>query len=245
MATISGVPGDRQLAERRFYSRMALFLILLVFLGFAPSFYLRGYVNVPRPNPSLPPAVLLHGILFTLYMLAFVAQTQLIAAGRRDLHKKLGPATMVMALAIIPLMYLVGVWQVDRANQPPFTDPLNWTIVPIASIPVFAFMVWTGWKRRREAQWHKRAMLCSALMMMDPAIGRLPIVPPTFGGFTILFGLALATFIPLFIWDRRTLGHIHPATKLGFGLAAAATAIRLIFLATGAWAPIAAHLPGV
>jgi len=245
MATISGVPGDRQLAERRFYSRMALFLILLVFLGFAPSFYLRGYVNVPRPNPSLPPAVLLHGILFTLYMLAFVAQTQLIAAGRRDLHKKLGPATMVMALAIIPLMYLVGVWQVDRANQPPFTDPLNWTIVPLASIPVFAFMVWTGWKRRREAQWHKRAMLCSALMMMDPAIGRLPIAPPTLGGFTILFGLALATFIPLFIWDRRTLGHIHPATKLGFGLAATATAIRLIFLATGSWAPIAAHLPGV
>jgi hypothetical protein len=41
------------------------------------------------------------------------------------------------------------------------------------------------------------------------------------------------------------LGHIHPATKLGFGLAASATVIRLIFLATGAWAPIAAHLPGV
>ena len=245
MATITGVVGDRQTAERRFYSRMALFLILLVFLGFAPSFYLRGYVNVPRPNPTLPPAVLLHGLLFTLYMLAFVAQTQLIAAGRRDIHKKLGAATMVMALAIIPLMYLVGVWQVARANQPPFTDPLNWTIVPLAGIPTYAFMVWTGWKRRREAQWHKRAMLCSALMLMDPAIGRLPLAPPTLGGFTFLFALSLATFIPLFLWDRRTLGRIHPATMLGFGLAATATAVRLIFLATGTWAPIAAHLPGV
>ena len=24
-------------------------------------------------------------------------------------------------------MYLTAVWQVARANQPPFTDPLNWT----------------------------------------------------------------------------------------------------------------------
>ena len=35
-------------------------------------------------------------------------------------------------LAIIPMMYLVAVWQAGRASQPPFTDPLNWTIVPLA-----------------------------------------------------------------------------------------------------------------
>lgn len=245
MASIATAPVDRQATERKFYSRYALVLVALVFLGFAPSFYLRGYVTVPRPNPTLPPAVLLHGLFFTGYMLAFVAQTQLVAAGRRDLHMKLGMLTMLLALAIIPLMYLVGVWQVARANQPPFTDALNWTIVPLASIPVYAVLVGLGWKHRRQAQYHKRYMLCSALLMMDPAIGRLPIAPPTLGGFTFLFLLALATFIPLIWWDRKTLGRIHPATKLGFGLAALATAIRLVFLATGSWAPIAAQLPGI
>lgn len=245
MATLASSPVARQSAERKFYSRMALFLLAMAFLGFAPSFYLRGYVHSPRPNPTLPPSVLVHGILFSLWMLAFVLQTQLVAAGRRDVHMKLGVASFVLALAIVPMMYLVTVWQVARANQPPFATPLNWTIVPLAVIPPYAILLYEGWTRRREAQWHKRAMLCAALLLMDPAIGRLPIVPPVLGGFAVLNLLSLACFVPLIVWDRRTLGRIHPATRLGISLALLMHLVRLAFLATGAWAPVAAHLPGV
>ena len=244
MATLARSPVDRLSAERRFYSRMALFMVALVFIGFAPSFYLRGLVHVPRPNPTLPPSVMLHGILFTLWMLVFVAQTQLIAAGRRDIHMRLGLASFVLALAIIPLMYLVGVWQVARANQMPFTDPLNWSIVPLSGIPAYAVMLWIGWSRRRQGPVHKRAMLSAALMLMHPAIGRIP-MPPFLLTFALTGVLAVATFIPLLIWDRRTLGQVHWVSKLGVSLAAATTLISLAFLATGAWAPIARHLPGV
>ena len=82
MATIvASPPADRKAAERKFYSRMALFLVALVFLGFAPSFYLRDIVpSYPRPNPTLPPSVLFHGRMFTLWMLLLVAQTQLVSA---------------------------------------------------------------------------------------------------------------------------------------------------------------------
>ena len=37
MATIVASPADRKASERKFYSRMALFLVFVVFLGFAPS----------------------------------------------------------------------------------------------------------------------------------------------------------------------------------------------------------------
>jgi len=248
MATIAGVPGDRQAAERKFYTRMALLLVALVFLGFAPSFYLRDIVPpYPRPNPTLPTSVLFHGGLFSLWMLVFVAQTQLVAAGRRDLHMKLGVVGMSLALVIIPMMYLVGVWQVARANQPPFTDPLNWTIVPLAVILPYAFAVWTGWRRRREAQWHKRLMLSAAiLVVMGPAIARLPIAPPTLGGFTFQVLLGLALFLPLFLRDRRSLGHVHRASWLGFSLGVASIAIPLLVFWTGAdWASVARHLPGI
>ena len=58
---------------------MAIFLVVIVCFGFGPSFYLRGIVPpYPRPNPTLPPAVILHGLVFTLWMLVFVAQTQLV-----------------------------------------------------------------------------------------------------------------------------------------------------------------------
>ena len=146
MATAASPAVDIQTRERRFYSRMAIALVVLVFLGFAPSFYLRDVVpSYPRPNPTLPPAVLLHGLLFTSWMLVVIAQTQLVKAGRRDIHMKLGVIGMALAVLMIPVMYLITVWQVERANQPPFTDPLTWTIIPLAAIIPFAIMIWTGW----------------------------------------------------------------------------------------------------
>ena len=248
MATIVASGTDRRASERKFYSRMALFLVFVVLLGFGPSFYLRGVVpSYPRPNPTLPPAVIFHGSVFTLWMLAIVAQTQLIAARKHAVHMQLGKLVFLFAILMIPVMYLTAVWQVARANQPPFTDPLSWTIVPLAVIIPFAIVVWNGWEKRRDVQSHKRLMLSAAIMvMMGPAVGRLPIAPPTVVGITILFLLGLALFTPLFLWDRRTIGHIHPATRFGVSLAALSVAIPLaVFWFNLPWASVAAHLPGI
>lgn len=248
MATVTSDRRELLSAERRFYSRMALFLLVLMFVAFAPSFYLRDILpSYPRPNPSLPPAVLLHGGIFTLWMFAVVAQTQLVANRRTDLHMKLGVATVVLAVALIPVMYTTSVWQVERANQPPFTDPLTWTIIPLAVIIPFATAIWQGWAHRRNAPWHKRMMLSAAILAIaGPGIGRLPIAPPTLVGFSIVMLLGLLLFVPLFIWDRRTIGRTHPATWLGFGLGAASVLVPLFVFWTGAdWASVARNLPGV
>ena len=119
MATVVMSGTDRKASERKFYSRMALFLVLLVLLGFGPSFYLKGIVPAyPRPNPTLPPTVILHGAVFTLWMALIVVQTQLIAARKHAVHMQLGKAGMLLAILLIPVMYLTAVWQVARANQP-------------------------------------------------------------------------------------------------------------------------------
>jgi len=160
---------------------------------------------------------------------------------------QLGKLGMLFAVLLIPVMYLVAVWQVARANQPPFTDPLTWTIVPLSVIIPFAIVVWNGWVKRRDVQSHKRLMLSAAIMvMMGPAIGRLPLAPPTRTGISILLLLGLLLFVPLFVWDRRTVGHTHPATKLGFALASISVAAPLaVFWFDLPWAKVAAHLPGV
>ena len=248
MATVVMSGADRKSSERKFYSRMALFLVLIVLLGFAPSFYLRGIVpSYPRPNPTLPPAVILHGAVFTLWMALLVAQTQLIGARKHAIHMQLGKLGMLLAVLMIPVMYLTAVWQVARQNQPPFTDPLSWTLVPLSVILPFAVLVWNGWTHRRDVQFHKRMMLSAAiLVVMGPSIGRLPIGPPILPVFTLQLLLGLALFIPLFVWDRRTIGHAHPATKLGFAMGALTVAIPLAaFWLHLPWAKVAAHLPGV
>lgn len=248
MATIVAAGTDRKASERKFYSRMALFLAFLVLLGFGPSFYLKGFVPpYPRPNPTLPPTVFLHGSVFTLWMLAIIAQTQLISARRHAIHMQLGQLTALLAVLMVPVMYLTAMWQVARATQPPFTDPLTWTIVPLAVIIPFATLVWNGWSKRRDMQSHKCFMLSAAIVtVMGPAIGRLPIAPPTRPGFTIILLLGLLLFVPLMLWDRRTIGHVHPATRFGFTMGAISVAVPLaVFWFNLPWAKVAAHLPGL
>jgi hypothetical protein len=248
MATIVASPADRKASERKFYTRYAIGLVIVVLLGFGPSFYLRGIVpSYPRPNPTLPPAVIFHGLVFTAWMALVIMQTQLIAARKHQVHMTLGKLGMLFAILMIPVMYFTAVGQVARANQPPFTDPLTWTIVPLAVIVPFAVLVWQGWTHRRNAQWHKRYLLSAAiLVVMGPAIGRLPIAPPTLLGFTIQTLLGFVLFVPLVLWDRKTVGYVHQATR--FGISAAAlwfVCLSSVFWLNLPWASIAAHLPGV
>ncbi|MFL6775095.1 MAG: hypothetical protein ACJ8FN_01745 [Sphingomicrobium sp.] len=248
MATVVAPAVDRKSSERKFYSRMAILLAALVLVGFGPSFFLRDVVPpFPRPNPTLPPAVVLHGSIFTLWMLAIVAQTQLISAKKHAVHMQLGKLTVLLAIVMIPIMYLAAVWQVARANQPPFTDPLTWTIVPLAVIIPFAVLISQGWAKRRDVQSHKRLMLSAAIItVMGPTLGRMPIAPPTLVGFTIVLLLGLALFVPLFLWDRKTIRKTHPATKLGFSMGVLTVALPLVvWWFNLPWAKVAAHLPGV
>lgn len=239
----------KQQSERRFYTGMALLMVALVLIGFGPTFYLKPFdlIHYPRPAPPLTPSLMTHGLVFTLWLLLFLTQTSLVAAGRRDLHRKLGVGGMMLAVMLVPIIYLNAVWQVARASQPPFTDPLTWTAVPLVPVPFYIAMIWLGWRwRQRDLQAHKRLMLGVMIMLTEPAIGRLPIAPPTLGGFSALAVGGWLLFIPLFLWDRRSLGHLHWATRLGASFYALMIAIKLFMLATpGLWSSFAVHLPGV
>jgi hypothetical protein len=57
--------------------------------------------------------------------------------------------------------------------------------------------------------------------------------------------LSLLFFLPLFIWDKRTIGQTHPATKIAFGVYALSMLIPVALIVSGTWAPIAARFPGV
>lgn len=248
MATIAAPPADRKASERKFYSRMAIFLVLLVFAGFAPSFYLRGIIPpYPRPNPTLPAAVMLHGTVFTVWMAIIVTQTQLIAGRKHETHMRLGKLGMLFAILMVPVMYLTAVWQVARANQPPFTDPLTWTIVPLATIIPFAILVWSGWTHRRDVQFHKRMMLSAAILVAaGPSIGRLPLGPPILLVFTLQLLLGFLLFVPMIVHDRKSIGKVHSATKFGIAMMAIWEVFPLaVFWLNLPWANVAAKLPGV
>jgi uncharacterized membrane protein YozB (DUF420 family) len=226
-------------AERRFYCRMSIAMAIVVLAGFSSSFYLPGIVVFPRPTPSFTPLMVVHGIVFTAWMLLLVAQTQFIAAGNRALHMRLGLAGFGLALVMLLLMFLVAGGQISRANQPPFVTPQTWSALPYFSIPQFALFIGLGWRYRRQPALHKRFMLLAALQMMEPAIGRLPLAPPGMGSQALASGLTWLTILPLVIWDRRSLGRVHAVTLLGAFVTGGALLLRYAVWQTEGWQKLA------
>jgi len=84
------------------------------------------------------------------------------------------------------------------------------------------------------------------IFAVGPGFMRIPLAPPTFWGFTIQLLVGnLLLFTPLFLWDRRTQGGVHPATWLAFATSLSAAIVPMTLIYTHSWAGIAARLPGV
>src|SRR5262249_31657957 len=83
--TAAVVHGSVGRNHRLFYTGMSIAIILTVFVGFAPTYYLKGYFG----GAPLTPLVQVHGLVFTCWILLFFTQTALIARHRIGIHRRL------------------------------------------------------------------------------------------------------------------------------------------------------------
>lgn len=81
---------------------LAIGLTLVVFWGFAPSYYLRTEFGRPPLHSSL---VHFHGFLFTAWMLLLLAQSALISIRQVKWHRRLGTAGALLAA----MMTVIGI----------------------------------------------------------------------------------------------------------------------------------------
>jgi len=231
----------RRRRERWFYIGMSIALVITVFAGFAPTYYLRPYFN----TAPLMPLLHLHGFVFTSWLVLFVTQTTLVAAHRTDIHRRLGVAGGVIAV----LMVLLGVTTaLVRANQGatplPGISPLSFLVVPLGDMFVFPILVGAGFYFRRRPDVHKRLMLLATISILAAAIARLPFAimragPPAFFGLTDVFVVACV------LYDLVTLRRIHRATALAGLFIVASQPLRLMLGGTHAWLSFAAWLVGL
>jgi hypothetical protein len=230
-------------AERLFYSGMALAMLATIFIGFAPSYYLRGVVEPYAPVLPMTTLSHLHGILFSAWTALFVVQTWLVGAGRRDIHRVLGLTAFALLPAMIMVALLAALHGAVRHAGPPMIPPLNFLAVPLFDIPVFAALIGLALWNRRDAQTHKRLMLLAMVGMLAPAFGRLPIVttlPPPL----VIFGLPDLFLLPLVGWDLATRGRLHAATIWGGALLVGSQLLRSAIMMTPAWVAAAGWMVG-
>jgi len=227
--------------ERRFFAAMAVVMSVATFVGFAPSYYLAPMFSA-KPLSAL---LHIHGVIFTAWIVLYVAQTVLISAGRADIHRIVGYAAVVLAGVMVPLGIATAIItkRVAFAHHfPPQGPPL---IFPLGAILTFAALVGAGVALRKQSAWHKRLMLLGTAAILTTPLARITRfthigLTPALGGM-ILTDILLAALI---FHDVRTRGRLHPATIWGGGFFLATQVLRLALNATPAWQAFAKGLTG-
>lgn len=231
--SVATSPGSAWRRERRFFSGMALVIALTVFVGFAPSYYLKGVFGTPQLSPLFH----MHGFLFSAWIVLLVVQTRLVAAGRTDLHRRLGVGGGVLAAAMV-VAGLAAALAAARRGTPPggianLPPPLVFLVIPFTDMVVFTVLVATGLRYRRRTDIHKRLLLLGTISMLAAPIARFPIVsgigPAAFFGAMLLFVAACA------VYDWRTRGRVHRATLWGGLFVVLSVPLRLLVGNTAAW----------
>jgi hypothetical protein len=225
--------------DRQFYSGMAIAAAGVVFVGFAPSYFLRA-----SAQPALPIYLHVHGFLFTTWIALFIAQTSLIAARRTHVHRRLGWAMAALALVMVVVGTTVGIWsmrgQVEAGNV---TQALAFLTTPLFSMVAFAALVAAAITLRQDSQTHKRLMLLATLSILDAAVARLPFdfLRSSSWNYLPTTDVFLAVAILYDVASRRT---VHQAYVWGGLLLVIEQALRIPIGNSAAWQSIAAAIIG-
>ncbi len=237
-------PGGAARAERRFYGGYTLAILIAIAIGFAPSFFLRGFVEPFAPLKPLSLAAVVHGLVTTAWVLLFPLQAWLIAKGRRALHMQLGKVGFALGAATAVTAYVVAMALYRNPTAPELSPAVN-VVLPLTDVATLCVLLPLAWVSRFDGQAHKRLMLVIACLLAGAAIFRLPIWSRSdVAGFVVIHLALFATLVPLWIWDWRTLGRLHRATRIGSAILAADMFGRLGLAQTAAWAAFVRLLPG-
>ncbi|MGE0461274.1 MAG: hypothetical protein AB7Q16_07875 [Vicinamibacterales bacterium] len=229
--------------DRAFYSTVAFAMAAVVVAGFGPTFYFRPLFGAPvtvSGTTTLSTLTIVHGLVFTAWVVLFPLQTTLIASRRVALHRRLGIAGAVLAVVMVVIGLRTAIVGAARGAAPPGVDPLAFLAVPVFDMVCFTgFMTVAIWLRTRKEA-HKRLMLLAYASILTAATARVGAAQ----GVGPLLGLGLSlTFIAAgVVYDRVSRGRVHPAYVWGGTLLGLSIPARLALSGTAAWRALAEAL---
>jgi hypothetical protein len=230
---LSVVPGCSY--DPLFFSSMALLLLGSVFVGFAHSYYLAGIFGAPLPSLIIH----LHGAAFSCWILLLVTQTSLVAAGRVNIHRRLGVAGFLLACLMVVLGAMAATDSLFRAAGPPGRDPQFFYIVPLTDMLIFATLIFYAFRFRSNPSTHKRLIFIGTTALLIAAFGRWPI--EIIRGNPAMAGLCSYVFLLFLVaYDLWSMHTIHRATIWAGAFLIFVQQIRIPIGRTAGWHSIAA-----
>lgn len=197
-------------------------------------------------HAPFPLALHFHAVLMASFLLLLLAQTVLVALGRRDWHMQLGivsavlvPALVVATLFAVPAIYH-GYWNVVQTGSAPARQALqrfmpvldDILLLQLRIALIFPLLMWIALRSRsRNPELHKRLILLATAPLFAAAFDRIDWLPSTMPRSPLAPDIyILLTVTPMFIWDLARNRNLHRAY-----LIFAALFIPLSIVVYGLW----------
>jgi len=225
--------------NRKLAVAVAATMFVLNFVGFAPTFFLRPFFDVP----PIPLYLYLHGIVGTAWFALVVVQSVLIANRNFARHRQLGWFGVGLAVVILGLGVYTSTHMVPRnaAAHPPLSDAdiqlySAVTAADLAGFVIFPTLVGFAIYFRRRVDIHMRLMLIATMEILGPAAARTGALG---GVVTTIFAVAMyGLIVALVVHDLWTRRRIHLATVLGLAFL---IGVNIAFQASGVGPAIVAY----
>ncbi len=203
--------------DRWIWVFMAVFFIAITLTGFIPDSMMKVAMVRAGARPPLPPILHVHAVLMGSFLLLLLAQSWLMATGRRDRHMMLGriafvlvPAMVIAGFILVPTMYR----QVAHAAQvtpPPMQGQLQQLVLLLDDIALLQFTVgilfpiciWLALRARRtDPGFHKRMMFLATAIALPAAFDRIEWLPTTAPGSPLSSDLYILVAVsPMLLYD--------------------------------------------
>lgn len=236
---LSGTPRAHAI-DRWIYVFMALWFIAIVLVGFIPDAMMKVALVKAGARPPFPLVLHMHALLMGSFLLLLLAQTWLMATGRKALHMQLGilgavvsAALVVVGFVLAPTMYY-QVWGGATFGPPEVRKALasalpiieNILLLQIAAGIMFAVFITIALSARaRDAGIHKRMVILAIAVPLGAAIDRMNWLPSTLPANPVATDLyVLLAIAPMFVWDVIRNRRVHEAYKIWFSVFVAVSA---------------------
>jgi hypothetical protein len=241
---LSGTPRAHPI-DRWIFVFMATWFIAIVLAGFIPDSLDKVAAVRSGARPPFPVVLHMHAVLMGSFLLLLLAQTWLMATGRRALHMRLGvlgmaiaAALVVVGLILVPTNHYMLWDQVRAASGAARDDLLHavsiWENVMLLQIRIgilFPLFLIIGLHARGlNAGLHKRMMILATAIALPAGIDRIPWLPATMPVSPLSPDVyTLVAVSPMFVWDVVRNRRVHEAYWIWIGiLAPSAVLVNLL-----------------
>lgn len=218
-ATVLGPTSHRDTSHRApwFYAGIGFLLFLVVVAGFWPQYYRPLLAGAPLKPLIQHWAIHLHAGLNLLWIAFFAMQAFLVARGRINLHRRLGPWIAVYGFLLIGVdFYAATAFELHRFQlQKDLDRAAAFMFLLFRDLTMFGGFLIAGIIYRKQPGIHKRLMflatLSFAMVGAGRLIGRILTTYPHWT-FELIYMIPILTAVG---YDLRTRRSVHPVYWIG------------------------------